>query len=217
MDTVVNIARLSGTVESAKGKSFTLKTVETGGRGGDQTFEELHHIRAPKTKMVEKGDIITVIGKLKNRDDDTVVMASTLEQTPDAPSVNQVKVVGVAHQTFDYFPKSGTKRGFGNLLVRLGDGAERLFIQGVCFAQHAFHMQKATRGSIVQVVGRLRRRPYEDSTGAEREAVEIIADRDHTKVLKAASMEDPFADLPDAATPDVLTDAEKAEDDIPFG
>lgn len=175
-----------------KGDVIMMTTTEFSSDGREFTEDhEIHFAKKKDSASIKAGDKIRVMGHLKRNDDNITIIEilSPPEKHEDDDDLNVARIVGKAHRTFEFYPRAEGRVALGNLLVTV----ENTIYRGVAFGHlaHTLH-RNCSKGSDVQLEGRLRTREYEDRDGDMQSMLEIVADPDFTKVLKKAAIVDRF-------------------------
>jgi hypothetical protein len=186
---------LAGDVVGTDGDKLYMATTDVGSDGRE--FTQDHEIVCKKKdlKDLKAGDRVKVFGKLGRSDENrTVIISTQIEPYTDSHDLNVARLVGIAHRTFEFFPRIEGSGAFGNLLVTV-DG---VIYSGTAFGHTANMLSRnCTKGSTVKLQGRIDNREWPDRNGEVQSRTRIIADPDYTKVLEKAKMVDPLDELDD--------------------
>ena len=168
------------------------------------------------TDGLKEGSTVEVIGKLvPDRSGGATVTASTITKTKKGTEHEaMVKIVAKCFRSHAHRPATSDKSAFGYGTLVSGDPdkpKEAEFFRYVAFSPLSESLRdQAKRGSIVELVGTLRRRFFEKD-GLQASSIDIVAQEDLTKVLRKAEVIDPFAGI--APTPAFESEA---TDEVPF-
>jgi hypothetical protein len=191
----MNKVILCGSITSVAKGTVTMETTEPSGTG--DVYTEVHNITCKPgiMKDVKTGKKFKMVGSLGRNDENrTQLQADSFKKLDKSqPDANMARLTGIAHRSFEFYPRAEGRMAFGNLLVSVDD----IIFRGVAFG-HTAHMlhRGCKRGSTVQLEGRVRAREYQDNQGDDQIMIEVVADPDYTKVLKkAVIVDDRFADL----------------------
>ena len=186
-----NLVNLAGEIVELNGTQGILKTTRKLERDGETTeYEDFHPVNFGK-KGLKVGQRVNLFGNLVSVDSGKVVKAipkSIKKLKKNEPDANEALIIGTMASDIRAYPAKPGKMGYANLLLK----AAGEMVNAVAFAYLATKLNtdspespKARRGALVQILGRLRHREYENQEGAMVTVHEVVA-LDGTEVLKPA-------------------------------
>ena len=201
-----NAVKLVGDVVSIEGTAVKLRTIQTRPSG---SYEDIHVLEIPSQELcngLKPKQKLELFGRLERADEpfSTSIVAdiATVKKVGKSAGYENVAcIVGTVPFTATLRPPTADgKMGLANLAIETGG---KIF-NGTAFRALAIVFGTVwTKGSVAQLMGRLRRREFIDANGDERASVEIVAeDQNETRVLKAAVVADPFGDYGTEPSPE---------------
>jgi len=183
---------LAGELIQKNDEVILMSTTETSSDGRE--FTEEHEVHVDKKVMFKVGDRIRVMGRLERSEDNITIIKAIdkITKHEGEDDMNAARITGKAHRTFEFYPRDAGRAALGNILVTV----DNTIFRGVAFGHLAHTLHRGcTKGSEVQLEGRLRTREYQDREGDMQSMLEIVADPDFTRVIKRAAIVDRFAEL----------------------
>jgi hypothetical protein len=194
---------LTGDVASVSKTGFSVITKNVATDGTEYTDEHQIVCKGKNPAWLEFGVRIEFKAKLVVKDKRTGIVTTPADMRKAADKagyMNLARLIGEIKHPFRYLPPTPDKQAIGNMLVTVDD---QLF-RGTCWGTMAMALKRLfTKGTLVQVQGRLQQREYTNRAGDPDSMLEIVCDEEKTKVLVPAANIDEFADFDNDTSPPI--------------
>ena len=186
---------ITGDVTSVAKTGFNVITKNVATDGTEYTDEHQVTCKGKNPDWLKTGARIEFKAKLAVKDKRTGIVTIPKDMRKAGNKVgymNLARLIGEIRHPFRYLPPTTDKQAIGNMLVTV---EEQLF-RGTCWGTMAMALKRLfTKGTMVQVQGRLQQREYINRAGDPDSMLEIVCDEEKTKVLVPAANIDEFADF----------------------